>query len=98
MRKGETARDVEFWKQVNVETERRRRTRTPAYLGADHAVDSTNGSGRDHPVVAAGVRHHAQGRSRWSSRARRGCGGGSGCRDGSAEVAVTDTFWDEWPT
>jgi hypothetical protein len=34
VRKGDTARDVEFWKQVNVETERRRRTRTPAYLEA----------------------------------------------------------------
>ena len=34
VRKGDTARDVEFWKQVNVETERRRRMRTPAYLEA----------------------------------------------------------------
>jgi len=34
VRKGETARDVEFWKQINVEVDRRRRTRTPAYLEA----------------------------------------------------------------
>src|SRR3954471_8708137 len=34
VRKGETARDVEFWKQINVEVDSRRRTRTPAYLEA----------------------------------------------------------------
>jgi len=34
VRKGETGRDVEFWKQINVEVDRRRRTRTPAYLEA----------------------------------------------------------------
>ncbi len=32
VRRGETARDVEFWKQVNEETEARRRMRTPAYV------------------------------------------------------------------
>lgn len=32
VRKGETGRDVEFWKQINVEVERRRRMRTPAYV------------------------------------------------------------------
>lgn len=34
VRKGETGRDVEFWKQVNVEVESRRRMRTPVYLEA----------------------------------------------------------------
>jgi hypothetical protein len=34
VRKGDTARDVEFWKQINSEVERRRRTQTPAYLEA----------------------------------------------------------------
>ena len=34
VRKGNTARDVEFWKQVNTEAERRRRMRTPTYLEA----------------------------------------------------------------
>lgn len=34
LRKGETAHDVEFWKNISVEVERRRRTRTPAYLEA----------------------------------------------------------------
>jgi hypothetical protein len=34
VRKGETGRDVEFWKQMNVEVDRRRRMRTPAYLEA----------------------------------------------------------------
>jgi hypothetical protein len=34
VRKGDTARDVEFWKHVNVEVESRRRMRTPAYLEA----------------------------------------------------------------
>src|SRR5262245_29484192 len=34
VRKGETARDVEFWKNINVEVERRRRTHTPPYLEA----------------------------------------------------------------
>jgi hypothetical protein len=34
VRKGDTARDVEFWKQMNVEADRRRRMRTPAYLEA----------------------------------------------------------------
>ena len=34
VRKGDTARDVEFWKNVNVEVESRRRMRTPAYLEA----------------------------------------------------------------
>ncbi|HEY9227075.1 MAG TPA: hypothetical protein VIP11_10540, partial [Gemmatimonadaceae bacterium] len=34
IRKGETARDVEFWKNINVEVERRRRMQTPAYLEA----------------------------------------------------------------
>src|SRR5579871_4868599 len=32
VRKGDTARDVEFWKQINGEVERRRRMRTPAYV------------------------------------------------------------------
>ena len=32
VRKGETARDVEFWKNINVEVERRRRVVTPIYL------------------------------------------------------------------
>jgi hypothetical protein len=34
VRKGDTARDVEFWKQINGEVERRRRMQTPAYLEA----------------------------------------------------------------
>jgi hypothetical protein len=34
VRRGETARDVEFWKQINVEADRRRRVRTPVYLEA----------------------------------------------------------------
>jgi hypothetical protein len=34
VRQGETARDVDFWKRVNVESERRRRMTTPAYLQA----------------------------------------------------------------
>jgi len=34
VRKGETGRDVEFWKQINGEVDRRRHMRTPAYLEA----------------------------------------------------------------
>ena len=34
VRKVDTARDVEFWKHVNTEVDRRRRMRTPAYLEA----------------------------------------------------------------
>jgi hypothetical protein len=34
VRKGTTARDVEFWNSVNTEAERRRRVRTPTYLEA----------------------------------------------------------------
>jgi hypothetical protein len=34
VRKGDTARDVEFWKNINVEVERRRRMVTPTYLEA----------------------------------------------------------------
>jgi len=34
VRKGDTARDVEFWKNINVEVERRRRMHTPVYLEA----------------------------------------------------------------
>jgi hypothetical protein len=34
VRKGDTAHDVEFWKQINVEVDRRRRMRTPQYLEA----------------------------------------------------------------
>ena len=34
VRKGDTARDVEFWKELNVEVERRRRTHTPTYVEA----------------------------------------------------------------
>src|SRR5690348_18321517 len=34
VRKGDTARDVEFWKNINVEVERRRRMHTPTYLEA----------------------------------------------------------------
>jgi hypothetical protein len=34
VRKGNTARDVEFWKQLNTEAESRRRMRTPTYLEA----------------------------------------------------------------
>ena len=34
VRKGETARDVEFWKNITVEVERRRRVSTPSYLEA----------------------------------------------------------------
>ena len=34
VRKGDTARDVEFWKQIGGEVERRRRVHTPAYLEA----------------------------------------------------------------
>jgi len=32
VRKGDTARDVEFWKQINVEVETRRHMRTPVYV------------------------------------------------------------------
>src|SRR5215212_9440103 len=32
VRKGDTARDVEFWKQINVEVDQRRRMRTPVYV------------------------------------------------------------------
>ena len=32
VRKGDTARDVEFWKNITVEVERRRRVSTPPYL------------------------------------------------------------------
>ena len=32
VRKGDTGRDVEFWKHINVEVDRRRRMRTPQYL------------------------------------------------------------------
>jgi len=34
VRRGDTARDVEFWKHINVEADRRRRMRTPVYLEA----------------------------------------------------------------
>src|SRR5207302_9565747 len=34
VRKGETRRAVEFWRQINVEVDRRRRMRTPASLEA----------------------------------------------------------------
>jgi hypothetical protein len=34
VRKGDTAHDVEFWKNINVEVDRRRRMRTPVYLEA----------------------------------------------------------------
>lgn len=34
VRKGEMARDVEFWKNINVAVEQRRRMTTPAYLEA----------------------------------------------------------------
>jgi len=34
VRKGDTARDVEFWKNISVEVERRRRMVTPTYLEA----------------------------------------------------------------
>jgi len=34
VRKGDTGRDVEFWKQINVEVDRRRRMHTPAYVQA----------------------------------------------------------------
>lgn len=34
VRRGDTARDVEFWKNMNVEVERRRRMMTPTYLEA----------------------------------------------------------------
>ena len=34
VRKGDTARDVEFWKQINVEVDQRRRMRTPVYIEA----------------------------------------------------------------
>jgi hypothetical protein len=34
IRKGDTARDVEFWKNINGEVGRRRRMHTPAYLEA----------------------------------------------------------------
>ena len=34
VRKGDTAKDVEFWKNINVEVDRRRRMRTPVYLEA----------------------------------------------------------------
>src|SRR5881628_2273024 len=32
VRKGDTARDVEFWKHINVEVETRRHMRTPVYV------------------------------------------------------------------
>ena len=32
VRRGETAKDVEFWKHLNEETDARRRMRTPAYV------------------------------------------------------------------
>lgn len=32
VRKGDTARDVEFWKNINVEVETRRRMRTPVFV------------------------------------------------------------------
>ena len=34
VRKGDTARDVEFWKSINTEVDRRRHARTPTYLEA----------------------------------------------------------------
>ena len=34
VRRGDTARDVEFWKNINVEIESRRRMRTPTHLEA----------------------------------------------------------------
>jgi hypothetical protein len=34
VRRGDTARDVEFWKHINVEVDRRRHMRTPTYLEA----------------------------------------------------------------
>jgi hypothetical protein len=34
LRKGDTAREVEFWKNINGEVERRRRMQTPAYMEA----------------------------------------------------------------
>ena len=34
VRRGDTSRDVEFWKHINVEVDRRRRMRTPTYLEA----------------------------------------------------------------
>lgn len=34
VRKGDTARDVEFWKRLNEEAESRRHMRTPAYVQA----------------------------------------------------------------
>ena len=34
VRKGDTARDVEFWKQINVEVETRRRMQTPVSVEA----------------------------------------------------------------
>jgi hypothetical protein len=34
VRKGDTAKDVEFWKNLNGEVDRRRRMRTPVYLEA----------------------------------------------------------------
>lgn len=34
VRKGDTARDVEFWKRINEEAERRRHLRTPVHMQA----------------------------------------------------------------
>ena len=34
VRRGSTSRDVEFWKNINVEVDRRRHMRTPTYLEA----------------------------------------------------------------
>jgi hypothetical protein len=34
VRRGDTARDVEFWRNINVESERRRRMHTPVHLEA----------------------------------------------------------------
>ena len=42
--KGDTGRDVEFWKQINVEVDRRRRMRTPAYLEALITAGAVRGS------------------------------------------------------
>ena len=45
VRKGDTGRDVEFWKQINVEVDRRRRMHTPAYVrSAHHGCAAANGT------------------------------------------------------
>ena len=81
VRKGDTARDVEFWKNINVEVERRRRMQTPVYLEARimEALPQTAPAGH-HAVVASRVRRHARHGGRRGCSARRGRRRGHRCR------------------